>query len=310
MRNSMRTLRPLLLVPALLLANPGHSPGWLFAQDADALPLWEVRGGEQPVYLLGSIHLMRPEIYPLAPALYEAFDASAVVAFELDLAEMVEQAPLMMQRGALPEGRTLRDELPADVFAEFERRVESLGVPMTMFEGMKPWMAALTVSSLVLHQAGFQAETGLDMHFHRRAQEADMRIIGLETMEDQLNVFDELDAGAQAAFMRQTLDDLEGSAAQLDEATGMWQRGDAQGLADLFLESMRDQPVLMERLVYQRNRDWIPGIEALLRGDEPAIVIVGMGHLVGDGSVVQLLRERGYEVRRVTCGAEVAACAR
>jgi uncharacterized protein len=75
----------------------------------------------------------------------------------------------------------------------------------------------------------------------------------------------------------------------------------------MFTEAMREQPLLMDRLLYERNRNWIPGIEALLHGDETAIVIVGMGHLVGEGSVVALLRERGYDVARVTC--DVATCA-
>jgi uncharacterized protein len=140
-----------------------------------------------------------------------------------------------------------------------------------------------------------------------RAVEQGKRILGLETLADQIAIFDELDAAGQAALMRQTLDELDVSAARLDKATELWRRGDAEALADMFTESMREQPLLLERLLYERNRNWIPGIETLLRTDETAIVIVGMGHLVGEGSVVELLRERGYEVVRVTCA--VATCA-
>lgn len=303
-------LRGLWLIPALLLVNPAHGAGALFAQEREALPMWEVTGGERPLYVLGSIHLLRPEVYPLDDALYEAFDAASVVAFELDLGDMMRAAPMMMQRGMLRDGRTLRDVIGEKLYAELERRVEPLPVQAEMFSGMKPWFAAITLSAMVLQQAGFQAETGLDMHFHRRAMEADKRILGLETMEDQIAVFDELGDDAQAALMRQTLEELDESAARLDEATALWQRGDAQRLADMFLDSMRGQEELMDRLVYQRNRDWIPGIEALLRDGEPAIVIVGMGHLIGDGSVIELLRERGWEVRRVTTAETCAVCAR
>src|SRR5690606_30079998 len=86
------------------------------------LPLWEVRSGGNTVYLLGSIHILKKDAYPLDPAIYEAFDAAKTVVFEIDLSELMQANVEMMTRGMLPRGRTLADVLPADLYAELERK--------------------------------------------------------------------------------------------------------------------------------------------------------------------------------------------
>src|SRR5690606_5644391 len=153
----------------------------------DGLPLWEVQGHGNTVYLLGSIHLLRPEAYPLDPAIYEAFDAAQTVAFEIDLEEMMQGSVEMMTRGALPPGRTLSDVLPADVYAELERRVAGMPMPLAALQGLKPWLVSMTLSVLSLQQAGYDASMGLDMHFHLRAREVGKQTMGLETVKDQID---------------------------------------------------------------------------------------------------------------------------
>jgi uncharacterized protein len=272
---------------------------------ADGLPLWEVTHGGSTLYLLGSVHLLRPDVYPLDDGLYAAFDAAGVVAFELDFADLAEAGSLMMERGGHRDGRTLRDVVPAELYAQVEARAEAIGLPVTTFDRMKPWMAALTLSSLALRQAGFEAVSGIDLHFHERAVRAGKTVVGLETLADQIDVFDGLDPAAQAALLRATLEQLDVTVSDLDRATRLWRRGDTEGLAAMSMASLGDQPVLVERLLHARNRAWIPHIEALLAGPETAMVIVGVGHLVGRGSVVELLRQRGYRV--IQLGAVSAA---
>ncbi len=307
-RASFRTFRtafaPLALLLGLVLTGPACAPAPATAPapapgEATDLPLWELSHRGSTLYLLGSVHLLRPEVYPLDPAIYDAFGAAEVVAFELDFNEMMAAAPLMVQVGTYQDGRTIRDVLPADLYAGVAERFVELGMPMQVVDPMKPWMAALNLSALVLQAGGYEAAAGIDMHFHERARQAGMEIVGLETVEEQLQVFDGLDEEAQISMLHSTLEQLDDTVAELDRATGLWQRGDAEGLAEMFIEQMGDQPEVLERLLYERNRNWIPQIEALLRRPHTAIVIVGMGHLVGEGSVIELLRERGYEVRQL-----------
>jgi len=106
-------------------------------------------------------------------------------------------------------------------------------------------------------------------------------------------------------MLRSTLADLDSAAAQLDRGTDMWRRGEVDEMFAMLTRSMKDQPELVERLITARNRRWVPQIEELLRSGTPALVVVGLGHLVGTGSVVELLQERGYTVSRVRAKAAV-----
>jgi uncharacterized protein len=290
---------------ALLLASAACAPGVPSDDPAVAdttrpyLPLWEVVHGGGTLHLLGSVHLLRPEVYPLDPAIYDAFDAADVVAFELDFAETAAAIPVMMQRGMYGAGGSLSDDLPADLYVELRARAEALSLPMEVVDRMKPWLVAMTLSAMVLQQGGFDAATGLDMHLHERAVAAGQEIVGLETVEEQIQVFEALSPEAQAAFLRSTLEELDDSVEMMDQATALWLRGDTDGLAAMFIESMEDQPQLMERLLYERNRAWVPEIEALLARPETVIVVVGVGHLAGQTSVIDLLRQRGYRVTQV-----------
>jgi uncharacterized protein len=124
-------------------------------------------------------------------------------------------------------------------------------------------------------------------------------------MDQQIRIFDEMPEAEQIAFLQTTLDDLDGVVALIDESTALWKRGDADAIGALMTESMRDRPNLRRRLLDDRNQAWVPQIEALLSAGDTAIVIVGMGHLTGPGSVIELLRARGHTVIRSTATAAV-----
>jgi len=287
---------PLALAVALL--GWGAREDGLSAQQG-LLPLWEVTDGAGTVHLLGSIHLLRPDVYPLDPTIDEVFDSADVVVFELEPAELAKAAQAMVARGVYPPGRTIADDLPAELVAELERRGQELALPTVTIRSMKPWFAAMTLSALVFQRAGFDGASGIDAHFQQRAAAAGKRTVGLETAEDQISALDGLSAEAQVVFVERTLADLDSAAAKLDHSTALWQAGDVDALAALMAESMRGQPELEERLLSTRNRNWVPKIEALLRSGERAMVIVGLAHLVGEGSVVDLLEERGYTVQQL-----------
>jgi uncharacterized protein len=300
-----RTTRSLLRTLPLLVALSACAPATVEQMDAGAplLPLWEVTDGAGTVYLLGSIHMLRPETYPLDDAIYAAFDESDVAAFEVHLDSLEAAAPQMLARGVYQDGRTLADVLPPELHADLEARLSDLGVPIQAMSSMKPWMMALTVSALTMQRSGYEAAEGVDMHFFERARSSGHRVIGFETMAEQIDVFDGMSLDAQVAFLRSTLEELDGFVDMMDEATELWQRGDAEEIAAMMTESMAGQPDLKRRLLDDRNQAWVPQIETLLRSRDKSIVIVGMAHLIGDGSVVDLLRDRGYSVTRRTAAA-------
>jgi uncharacterized protein YbaP (TraB family) len=293
----------LLLASAAAAQNPANS-------EPPLLPLWEVTYQGNSVYLLGSIHVLKPDAYPLDDVLYQAFGRAGVVAFEMDLRQMMEAATVMLERGLYADGRTLRGVLPAPLFAEVEAQMTRLGLPAMLTQNMKPWLAALTLSSEAFRQGGFDAAAGVDLHFYERALQANKEIFGLESAAEQFGIFDGLDEAAQVEFLRITLDEIDTSVRELDELTSLWRSGQAEHLAQILNQELARQPQLHERILLQRNRNWVPFVESLIRSPNRGIVIVGVGHLVGEGSVVELLRQKGYSVIQLRSATPVPSRAR
>lgn len=268
----------------------------------DRVFMWRVRSDTATVHLLGSIHAARPTLYPLDPAIQAAVDAARVVAFETDLGDLPSAAGEMLAAGTLEPGTRLPDLLSPETMAALEARLRASGLPVAGFDTMRPWLVALTLTSAELVRAGYGLESGIDQHLWRRAEDADVPRLALEPISDQIALFAELTPAESEAFLAMTLADLERLGPMLDELTERWQAGDAAHAADLLAESFEPFPRLYEAVVVERNRSWMPTIEELLAGRRDALVVVGALHLVGDHGLVEMLRDRGHDVRQVAAG--------
>jgi len=278
-----------------LAAQPGHVVG------ASRHCLWEVKGSSNVVYLLGSIHLLNRTNYPLPKPMLSAFSNSAVAAFETDIAklESPEAQQRILSQALLPAGQSLQQELSPAVYASFSNHVAEIGLPLAMFDRFKPSMAAMTLQALEMTQLGAQPEYGVDQYFYRRAKRTGMEINPLETADFQIGLVTSFTREEGEMLLKATLEDIDNTKKVLADMIRSWETGDAAQLEKLLNEAMREAPVLFKRLVTDRSRRWVPKIEALLRGDRNAIVIVGAGHFVGDQGVIQLLRKDGWKVNQL-----------
>jgi hypothetical protein len=290
------------LAVLLLLLVPAAGPRAAGPAEPLAAPqracLWAVAGPSGRVYLLGSIHFLRKDDYPLPAAIEAAYTASRAVAFETDIERLQDPAvqSRMLELGTYPPGQSLFAALGADTRGRLERKLAAAGVPPQGVAGLRPWMVALTLATLELQRLGFDPGLGVDMHFHRRAKADGKRRVGLETAEQQLQVFAALDAAGQEALLAETLQDLERLPRMTADVLSLWSAGDAAGLQRLLFATIDQYPSIRERVLTARNRAWLPKIEELLRAGEPALVVVGAMHLIGPGSVIELLRQKGYSV--------------
>ena len=248
------------------------------------------------VYLLGSIHALREDAYPLPEVIEAAFDQSDVVVFEIDLDKMTSVATKMLEAGSLGDGQTLEKVVGPAVWSEFSTKMNAAGMRSGMFQFMKPWMAAITVAAFELESAGYTSESGIDTHFWNRAKETGKETRALETADFQVGLFASLTPEESLAFLEYTLADLETMIPQLDELAEFWSSGDAQSMKEVRGEEFADYPDLFEKLIGARNRAWLPAIEELLAGDRDAMVVVGAMHLVGEDGIVEMLRQSGFSV--------------
>jgi uncharacterized protein YbaP (TraB family) len=283
-------MRKALLLWLALAAAPTHADGMLHC-------LWEVHGRHNTIYLLGSIHVLRPQDYPLAPAVLAAYADSKSLLMEIDLGDL-DGARLqseMLGSAMLPEGKTLPTVLGPKRYSHAETLAHDVGVELSTFDSFAPWFAAEAISQLQLNQLGFQPQSGVEMYFLGRAQADGKRIAGLETIHDQIALFENLSLDEQSRYLLSSLEQAHDLPHQVDDLVRAWQRGDTTWFANEMSSEFGKDPVLYSSLLAARNRKWIPRIEALLDADQNYLVIVGTGHLVGRDSVIALLKKDGVD---------------
>jgi uncharacterized protein YbaP (TraB family) len=287
----------LVLLQALALVTP------LVAQDKRASAgthhcLWKIQGQQCAVYLLGSIHLLKKEDYPLPAPIEAAFTNSRTAVFETDIGGMEnpQVAMKLAMKGMLPAGQTLRDQLTPEVYLAFSNHVQKTGMPAQLFDTFTPAMAALSLVVLEIKKLGLDPEHGLDKHFFKRTREEGKTVVPLETLEFQMGLLTEFSKEEGELLMKSTLKDIDKMESEFGDLLKAWHTGDSEKLEKLLNEATEEAPVIYKRLVTDRNRNWLTKIEELIRGKENTVVIVGAGHLVGANGVVELLKKKGYKV--------------
>lgn len=263
--------------------------------------LWKATRGEGTVYLVGSVHLLTKDYYPLSPELEAAFRDSDLLVEEVDIAEMVatENQLNLLMRGMLPPNQSLEAVVSPATFALVGRRLTDLGMPVEPIKRFKPWMLALTLLSLEWQKAGFDPNLGLDKHFYDRARAEGKTVQGLETLDFQISRFDEMTAGEQDRLLAQTLKELDTQKGAVTAIADAWRAGDAPTIERIVLQDVRQEERMYQRLLVERNRNWLSKIEALFARRGHAFVVVGAAHLVGADGLIAMLRSRGYLVEQM-----------
>ena len=263
--------------------------------------LWRVKSGQNAIYVLGSIHFLKKENYPLNKNIEEAFAKSKKLVLEIDLQTTDREKALQvtMQKAVNRDGSTLQQNVSEETYALVERQTRELGLDLRPLSLFKPWYVALTLSALKLQKLGLDPNYGVDRYLAERAKNSGKAIAGLETFEFQMGLFDELSPRDQELMLRQTIqemDSFEKSAGQIVQA---WGKGDSASLEESLLASMREYPDLYQRLVVDRNRRWLPQIKKMVEQGESVLIAVGAAHLVGKDGIIELLKQQGYTVEQL-----------
>lgn len=290
-----------LLLPVLLAACGAESPAVAAAPPPAGPALWKVEGDAGSAWLFGSVHALRASDLPLPERVMQAYRGSDAVLMELDMDDLDPAAiqRMTLEMGTFPNGKTLREALPPQLYQRLHREADELGVPMQGLDRFEPWLVALVIQQARLRKLDFHPEQGIDTLFTAEAVNDGKPVEGLESLEYQLQLFDGLPADKQQLYLEQTLKEEGKTEKQLNRIVKAWQTGDTEAMAALAREGFADDPLLYERLVIDRNREWTTRIDRQLedRG-RTLFVVVGALHLAGDHNVIDMLREQGYTVVR------------
>lgn len=271
------------------------------AADSGKHFLWRVSKGSAVIYVAGSIHVLRKSDYPLPEVMESAFKASAGLVEEIDLARFdPESAQLqMMQIGAYPKGQSLKTDLAPDLYSRVAALAKQQNVDMAMLDPMRPWLASIVLLDNQLVRKGFDAGTGVDMHFADEAETDHKPVVGLETAAFQLGMLARLPDKAQQAMLVQSLSDAGNTDQQMEAMMDAWRRGDTALLAKEQQQEFGPYPDIYQAILVQRNRSWIPKLEKLAGSGKQYFVVVGALHLVGPDGVLSSLERDGYKIEQL-----------
>jgi uncharacterized protein YbaP (TraB family) len=258
--------------------------------------LWKVADADTTIYLFGTVHALPEGKEWFDGRIERAFTASDEMVTEVDLSDQAASAAAMQSAGTLPEGMSLRELMTPANRQQFEAALVGLGLPVESLDRMEPWMATLTMSLLPLLRQGYQTESGVEFALSGKAGAKQRG--ALETIAQQIDLFDGMPIEAQLTFLDKTVEAMPEAKVSLDAMVAEWIKGDADALAAL-LNAELDDPVLYQRLLTQRNANWAGWIERRLQQPGTVFIAVGAGHLAGADSVQRQLARRGLKVERI-----------
>ena len=291
---------------------------------------WEVRGGANKVYLLGSIHISDGSMYPLSKAIEGAFAKSKNLVVEADIYGNMEIDQMaLFQKGMIPadSGKTIKDFMAPELYEAYASVCSSLGLPAEVYDYMKPWLANIVMQGLALTSGETEAQLGVDIHFLMKAYAANKNVIELEGAMFQYDMFasfsDELQtaqlASSLAALMPSEAQSADGASSGEGQASDgntaqqavamlleIVKKGDDEAMTEILgVNTVYDDPLDIEfntKVFTDRNKGMADKIIGFLGGESGKgdyFVVVGAGHMLGNEGIVALLSGKGYEVVRI-----------
>ena len=262
--------------------------------------MWHVHSATSDITLFGTVHALPPGTDWLNARIAARLDAADTLVLETVLPDdPAGLQPLVvalgMKAGLPPVAARVAPSKRAALLAG----VAALGLNARQLDGMKTWLAAIALGDGAVEQLGFTQTDGVEAALTARARAAHKPVVGLETPESQLRIFDMLPETDARALLDSAVDDLPTVRDDINALVAYWQAGETDALAADFDKDFRTTPVLAAKLLTERNRAWANWIVARLNQPGKVFLAVGAGHLGGPDSVVALLRAKGLTVERV-----------
>jgi uncharacterized protein YbaP (TraB family) len=271
----------------------------LFSQDKQQQTslLWKVseNGLSKPSFLFGTYHFLSGGFVDTLPAVREAYAASEAVVGELVIDSTI-QGPMM--EASLLQGTTLQRLLPDTLYTKTSKWFkEEAGLDLIKLDGLNP-LTIMTAALAITHQKYFPSkpdEVQLDTYFQNLAKRDGKRILGLESIQVQINaMFKQITLARQVALLNETFKEKDGLKSAIAVMNDAYIKNDLNALHQLmYAETYR--PEEMKSLLDDRNNYWMEQLPKLMK-EQPLFVAVGALHLVGESGLVNQLRKKGYTV--------------
>lgn len=264
-------------------------------------PVWKISKDGNYLFIGGTIHLLSKSDYPLPAAFEGAYNHSMLLVLETDLQkfEAPEFQLTILQNTMYSGDQTITQFLKPGTIKSLEKHLADRGVPMESIIKLKPGLLSVTLTLIELQRLGL-AETGADEFFNLKALNEKREIKYLETAYKQLEFISKMGEGYENEFIEYTLNDLKDLPQIFDAMKTAWKNGDNAQLRKIALDPWKDRfPKIYHSLLVERNNNWIPQIETMLKTKEIEFILFGVLHLVGEKGILTQLKALGYTVENL-----------
>lgn len=263
--------------------------------------LWEVSDPDTTIYLFGTIHLLPDDLKWRTPAFNEAVDKAQQLVVETIVDQ---QNPAAIQQAELSLGFAkglppITQRVPPAKAAKLRAAIAKTGVPEQYFNGMKTWLAAITLLSAQFKDMGLKGTSGPEEILRQQFLSAQKPIGELETNTEQFGYFDKMSEKAQRELLDGALDPQSSTDKEFAGMLSSWSHGDVKGIAVTFNKELSQSSEIRQILLRQRNANWARWIEQRMTQPGTVLLAVGAGHLAGSDSVIEKLQRDGYSIRRL-----------
>ncbi len=264
-------------------------------------PVWKISKDGNHLFLGGTIHLLSQSDYPLPEAFETAYNNSILLVLETDLQkfEAPEFQQTILQKTMYTGEQNITQFLKPETIQALETHLASIGIPMKPMLKFKPGLLSVTLTVVELQRLGWVG-TGVDEFFSLRALNEKREIKHLETVNDQLEFLSSMGEGNENEFIEYTLNDLKDLPKLFNSMKKAWRNGNNAQLRIVALDPWRGRfPKIYNSLLVERNNNWIPQIETMLRTKEVEFILFGALHLVGENGILTQLKALGYTIENL-----------
>jgi uncharacterized protein YbaP (TraB family) len=260
--------------------------------------LWVVKSQSATVYLFGTVHILPKSTVWHTPAIDSALAASSELWTEADLGDLSDAVSAIRHYGLGPAGETER-LLPDSYRERYRNQVAQTPVNPTLLTYARPWLAEILLSTGAMQRAGVSSE-GVEFSLLGYAHAHKMLTPTFETMDEQFAMLADMGQEAQLASLEDTIDEFDQAGALFRKIVTAWKAGDVDSMDRLINQAMRAKSeAVWTEIILRRNERFSEKINDRLQGAGTAFVAVGAGHMCGSDGIPELLKRRGFTVKRV-----------
>lgn len=304
MKKYIAKILSIVLLLSLAACDQGSSVDERVAQARkrnDGPAIWKVSDPNSTLYLFGTVHLLPDDADWMRRDLQAAFDEVGTVFFEIPDGDKANLEASILQRrhGIYQSGTRLSNYLDPITTKHLTAAAYNVNIAPEKLEIFKPWIVADMLSVAAAQEAGLFAKNSADTALRAQAKQARKVIKALDDMQTYIEAVALQPDWVQIQSLEATVKNFDTLGADFKTVNAAWRVGNLGMLVkDMMVPAKERSPEMFDALFTQRNAKWTKTLDSFLQGDDSALVVVGVGHMLGEDGLPARLRELGYDVER------------